>query len=94
MNLEKIIKDENPVIIDVRTPGEFMSGSVSGAINIPLNNIQDTIPELREKNSPIIVCCASGMRSFQAQSILQNAGITNVHNGGSWFDVNYLVNNK
>ncbi len=79
-------------IVDVRTPGEFMGGNVSGSINIPLQEIQERLEELKSLPQPIILCCASGGRSGQATSFLQRQGI-NCVNGGSWMDVNYEVYN-
>jgi rhodanese-related sulfurtransferase len=79
-------------IVDVRTPGEFMGGNVTGSINIPLQEIQERLDELKSLPQPIILCCASGGRSGQATSFLQRQGIDCV-NGGSWMDVNYEVYN-
>ncbi len=72
------------IIVDVRTPNEFNSGHIKGAINIPLNNLNGHIRKLQEKGKPIITCCASGMRSSSAKSILASAGLKDVHNGGGW----------
>lgn len=81
-------------IVDVRTPGEFMGGHVEGSINIPLQEIQQRIEEIKALPQPIILCCASGNRSGQATSYLKSLGI-NCSNGGSWIDVNCeVVNNK
>lgn len=77
-------------IVDVRTPGEFMGGHVEGSINIPLQEIQQRIEEIKALPQPIILCCASGNRSGQATSYLKSLGI-NCSNGGSWIDVNCEV---
>lgn len=74
-------------IVDVRTPGEFMGGHVAGSINIPLQEIQARLDELKALPQPIVLCCASGNRSGQATAFLKNQGI-NCRNGGSWLDVN------
>ncbi|MBP6731447.1 MAG: rhodanese-like domain-containing protein [Chitinophagales bacterium] len=74
-------------IVDVRTPGEFMGGHVAGSINIPLQEIQARLEELKALPQPIVLCCASGNRSGQATSFLKSHGI-NCTNGGSWLDVN------
>lgn len=74
---------EEALIVDVRTPKEFQNKHVPGAINIPLNNVQDRIDEFGEKDSQIVVYCRSGNRSGKAQKILERAGYTNVKNGGS-----------
>jgi len=82
------MNNTKPTIVDVRTPREFMGGNVAGSINIPLNEIQQRIDEIKELNQPIILCCASGARSYQATSFLQSCGIE-CENGGSWMNVNY-----
>lgn len=74
-------------IIDVRTPGEFVGGNVSGSINIPLQEIQQRIGEIKSLPQPIVLCCASGMRSLQAAMFLKGVGI-DCENGGSWLNVN------
>ena len=70
-------------IIDVRTPGEFMNGNVEGSINIPLHTIPAKVEEIRTLKGKIVLCCASGGRSYQATMFLQNQGIE-CENGGSW----------
>lgn len=70
-------------IIDVRTPGEFQGGHIRGSVNIPLNNLQNNLSKIK-KNKPVITCCASGMRSASAKSILKSNGFTEVYNGGGW----------
>lgn len=74
-------------IIDVRTPGEFMGGNVAGSINIPLQEIQSRTDEIKSMQQPIVLCCASGMRSGQATAYLRSIGV-DCENGGSWLDVN------
>jgi rhodanese-related sulfurtransferase len=81
---------ENVTIIDVRTVSEFYGGSVTGAINIPLSEIQDRIDEIKAIKTPVILCCASGNRSGQATAYLQSQGVKNCSNGGSWLDVNRI----
>ncbi len=88
MNIVNILKEKNAKIIDVRTPVEFMSGNVPGSVNIPLQEIPMHVEELKEVKTPIVLCCASGNRSGQAQRFLSQLGIE-CYNGGSWLDVNY-----
>jgi len=71
------------VIVDVRTEREFKSGHITGAINIPLDQLPQKMSRLK-KDKPIITCCASGMRSATAKKILMNNGFTDVYNVGSW----------
>ncbi len=77
-------------IIDVRSRGEFAGGNVAGSINIPLDEIQGKVEEIKAMKQPIVLCCASGNRSGQATYFLQAQGI-DCENGGSWLDVNYQL---
>lgn len=80
--LTDALKNE-PFLVDVRTPGEYASGTVQGAVNIPLQEVPNRIAEFKGKDN-IIVFCRSGSRSGQAKRILESAGITEVVNGGPW----------
>jgi len=73
--LEKLAKDSNTVILDVRNPGEVsLSGPIAEhAINIPLNDLRDRLQEL-PKEKHYIVSCASGQRSYYACRILTQHG--------------------
>lgn len=73
MNLENIIKQST--ILDVRTHQEFMGGNVFGSINIPLGEIENRMEEIQNLKTPIILCCASGNRSCQAEQYLLQKGI-------------------
>jgi phage shock protein E len=79
----KELMDKGAVIIDVRTPGEFQSGHISGSVNIPLQELSKNLNRIK-KDIPLITCCASGMRSASAKSILLSKGYTEVYNGGGW----------
>ena len=70
-------------IIDVRTEAEFSGGHIKNSKNIPLQNLSQNLNKLN-KNKAVITCCASGMRSASAKSMLEKNGFTEVHNGGSW----------
>jgi rhodanese-related sulfurtransferase len=71
-----------PLVVDVRTPEEFQAGAFPNAINIPLDELYARIDELGGKSREITLYCASGARSAYAQRGLQQAGFTNVSNGG------------
>lgn len=81
---------QGAALVDVRSPGEFASGSVKGAINIPLDKIGAQSAKLKGKEH-IVVFCRSGMRSSQAKSILESKGFKNVVNGGPWTNVNQYI---
>lgn len=76
---------EGAIILDVRTPSEFQSGHIKGAINIPLDQLSSKLSKLK-KDTAIITCCASGMRSGAAKSLLAGKGF-NAVNGGSWMSL-------
>lgn len=65
-------------IIDVRTPGEYAGGHLPGALNIPLDQIQRVLPDIRHAagRGDVLVVCASGARSANACRILAENGIT------------------
>lgn len=70
-------------IIDVRTKSEFQSGHIKGSVNIPLQMLSASLAKIK-KDKPVITCCASGMRSSSAKSILKSNGYIEVYNGGGW----------
>ena len=76
--------NEGAIILDVRSKGEFAGGHIKGALNISVDTLRNNLDKLKDKNKPIITCCASGMRSASAKSILQSNGYTKVYNGGGW----------
>ena len=88
MSIRDLINDENATIVDVRTPGEYMSGNVAGSINIPLNEVPSRVDEFKGLSRPIIVCCLSGGRSGQAAAFLSANGVDEVYDGGGWMEVN------
>lgn len=71
-----------PLIVDVRTRGEFLSGAYPGAVNIELDQLAQRVNELGDKSRDITLYCASGARSAYGTRILQQLGFTNVKNGG------------
>jgi phage shock protein E len=77
-------------IIDVRTKGEYQSGHIKGSVNIPLDVLKSNLSKIR-KDKTVITCCASGMRSGSAKSILSANGFSEVHNGGGWQSLNQKI---
>jgi len=67
------------VVLDVRTPKEYASGHVPGAINIPVDQLEGRLNELRARdNAEFVVYCESGRRAGRAASLLQKDGFLNV----------------
>jgi phage shock protein E len=74
---------QGAIILDVRSKGEYAGGHINGSINISVDTLRSNLSKLK-KGNPIITCCASGMRSASAKSILKSNGFTEVYNAGSW----------
>ncbi len=70
-------------LIDVRSHFEFTSGAVSGARNIPLEQIHYHADDF-DKEKPLLLYCRSGQRSAYAKQILEVLGFSNVHNIGGY----------
>ncbi|GHE03252.1 rhodanese-like domain-containing protein [Streptomyces alanosinicus] len=64
-------------VIDVRTPGEYASGHLPGALNVPLDQIRRALPEIRQAagRGDVLVVCASGARSENACKLLAEQDI-------------------
>ena len=80
----KDLVQQGAIIVDVRTRGEYKGGHIKGSINISVDELQNNLHRIPDKQKPIITCCASGMRSASARRLLNSAGYQTVHNGGSW----------
>lgn len=71
---------DDVLLIDVREPAEFAGGHAPGALSLPLGQLQSGIaPGL---DTPMILYCASGMRSASGVRMLAALGYTGVHNAG------------
>ncbi len=81
VNYSELMKS-GAVIIDVRTKGEYQAGHIKGALNIPLDSLKSSLSKLK-KEQPVITCCASGIRSSSAKSVLKSNGFE-AYNGGGW----------
>ncbi len=85
----RIIREQAPFILDVRTSGEYQSGHIVGSILIPLQDLESRFGELpQDQGRAIVVYCRSGNRSSTAGDMLSRRGFGNVYNvlGGiySW----------
>lgn len=87
--LKKMIQ-EGALLIDVRSQNEFVQGNAKGSVNIPLDQIENNLHQLRGKTN-IIVFCRSGNRSGQAKLLLNKNGIDNVTNGGTWGNIQDIL---
>jgi phage shock protein E len=81
---------EGAIIVDVRSKGEYSAGHIKDSINIPLDQLSNQLDRL-DKDKTIITCCASGMRSASAKSLLLSSGFRKVYNGGGWASLEYKL---
>ena len=73
--------EKKAVIVDVREDSEWNEQHIPGAIHIPLAQLNERLPELKQyKDSPVITQCRTGGRSAQALDVLKSAGFTKVYN--------------
>ena len=83
----------SPVIIDVRTPQEFATGSIEGAVNLPLKGLPDSLlNEGIELDEEVVVYCRSGRRSAEAKTLLKAAGFELVFDGGPMRQLEGVLN--
>lgn len=88
--VQEITSQGEYTLLDVRSPGEFSSYSIPGSINVPVQSLAGRLGEL-DKKRPVIVYCASGMRSGAALGVLSQNGFEKVINGGSIRNVQNAV---
>ncbi len=82
------LKRNGAIILDVRTKNEFEDGHIKNSINIPVNTLLQNLNKLKNKNTTIITCCATGNRSGMAKRVLKSKGYNQVYNGGGWKSLN------
>jgi len=70
------------ILLDVRTPQEYLEGHIPGSQNIPLQTIDKAEAAVENKDTALYVYCHSGARSRQAAGLLQHMGYNNVNDIG------------
>jgi phage shock protein E len=79
----KALVADGATLVDVRTPAEHAGGHIPGSKNIPVQEVARRVDEIGDKAKPVIVYCASGVRSASAAKTLRAAGFAEVHDLGS-----------
>jgi phage shock protein E len=83
------------LVIDVRTAAEFSSGHLPKAINMPLGEIESSLPRrIKDRNQVLLLHCHSGMRSGMARKKLVALGYTHAFNLGSYSRAVQIVKGK
>lgn len=80
--IERYLKEENAVLLDVRTNEEYAAGHIEGSINLPIGEIDRAGTVIMDKDVPIYVYCRSGKRSERAAAYLKGNGYTKVNDIG------------
>ncbi|WP_152266933.1 rhodanese-like domain-containing protein [Agriterribacter humi] len=65
---------QGAIVLDVRSKDEFSGGHIKNSINIPVDQLSNSLSKLKDKNKCIICCCTSGIRSGTAKRILESNG--------------------
>lgn len=80
------VRSQNPQYIDVRTVSEYEAAHNPKALNIPLDQLNNSLNKI-DNSRHIVVVCASGVRSARAKKILETAGFPKTYNGGAWTNI-------
>lgn len=75
---ERILENQQLQVVDVRTPTEFASGHVPGALSAPLAQLPNLVSTIDQR--PTVVICGGGYRSSAAASLLRRNGVTELYN--------------
>jgi rhodanese-related sulfurtransferase len=75
--LKQLTVDEQPLLVDVRSPMEYRTAHIKNAINLPLETLTQSLDRI-PKNRPVVLYCSSGYRTGMAVMTLQLLGYDNV----------------
>lgn len=78
----RALVEDGAVLLDVRTPGEFASGHIEGAVLVPVQDLASRPEALPSTDTPVVVYCRSGRRSASAAAWLRDAGYEAVYDLG------------
>jgi rhodanese-related sulfurtransferase len=67
-----------PLVVDVRPNGEYKSGHVAGAVNIPYDKMDKHLDELSQAKHGVVLYCTQGHRTKQAEQTLLDNDVPNV----------------
>ena len=89
-NEARTLIEQGAQLVDVRTPQEHQQHALPGSVNIPLPVIQLALKQL-DKETPVLLYCASGQRSGTAKRVLEACGFETVHNLGANTSINLFA---
>ncbi|VXD13682.1 Rhodanese domain protein [Planktothrix serta PCC 8927] len=76
-DLQSLMQEDNPVLIDVREPSEYALGHIPSAINIPLRSLTQNLDQIPQ-DRPVILYCTTGYRTAMGVMALELLGYENV----------------
>lgn len=75
----ELASNPDTLLVDVRTPGEYQSGSIDGAVNLPLAQVDAHLRRIvHDAGGRMVLICQSGGRAAQAADMLAGAGLADV----------------
>ena len=92
----QLMNRDKAVVVDVCSAQEFASGRVKGAVHVALDELETRLTDtVKDKTKPVIMVCASGMRSKRALAVAKKLGYEQVHSlqGGlqAWKEANLPI---
>lgn len=96
MQAIRVMNNEDAIIIDVSDAADFESGHITNAINVPLAELSNKLPDLQQyKDKAVLAYCKSGKQSNRACGVLKKSDFKKVHNisGGlhNWLESNLPI---
>lgn len=78
----ELVKEQGARLIDVRTPREYAQQRLPAAVNVPLSELPQKVGQLKAMKRPLVLYCASGVRSARAKMLLEQAAVGQVYDLG------------
>lgn len=93
LTLIEAYHNKDLIVVDVRTPTEFIHGHIGQAVNLPFDQFNLFIDEIKQWNKPVITCSANGIRALKAAKILRQHDIEAI-NGDRWQNLQALISEE
>lgn len=96
MQATRLMNNDNAVIIDVSEAAEYKNGHIKNAINVPIKELKNKLPDLHKySDRAVLIVCKNGNQSNRACQVLKQSKFSNVHNisGGlhNWMESNLPI---
>ncbi len=91
--LVETVQHSETLLVDVRTPEDFLNNPVPNAVNIPLADIENNLETFRNSKTTVVFC-NTGYQAGKAMKILKENKISNARNGKTWKNINAILHLK